>query len=790
MRLKKPDGAKTKPNWLNLPPKVRVCNIFIYCLYYIYLFFINLTQVFILNLKGGRKTRLKFNRQAFGGFLLLGVFLIGIFAFSGCIGQCQDIGVIYIKVDGTVDPSTAPISVSGNVYTFTTNIIHKQINVEADNIEVNGNGYMLQGAECYAGINLRGRSNITIKNVIAKNWYHGFSLESSWNNTLAGNTASENTFYGFWLRSSYNNTLAGNTVTANDIGIRLEDGSHNNILSGNTATANDVGIQLEDGSHNNILSGNTATANDDTGFFLNYSAHNTLWGNTATTNDDTGFFLNASDFNTLSDNTATDNNRGIELQDSLNNRIYHNNFIDNVVVQAEDPRSDENDWYHPDLLEGNYWSDYPGVDDGSGTGKHANRGDGIGDTIIPWPGVDFDLYPFLYQISHLGLLDEWLYNYPLIASTIIWETPNGPQSYIEWSLIQKNELHQAFNLALQGGSIPLTDPPPSAVVLADDDFPVTVLAEEHAWPLFLAYVANSLYVEIDNRVSWSIIEYSEECLKLLLDSRSLFLWSNIYNGYHIDFRYLGMVVPAPPDWTFTFLDNNNIIQADRLHTIGQTLEWCRQNMSHYFVVTINRTKNNEYFWQYRGHPPVSRIIEGTPYPDHPEYGIRHWTTGCHGTTGFLRAVLRVINIPVEYTVLETAVAFHATPFFCTEGMYLSHGDDPYNRLASGTPPPYPAEELLIDQATYDSWFDISIPIEIRGKNIGRQVYELALEYLPNYLLYLHCQDIAAGRSHAESEVYNCFDRWYSVAELEQTNLWTLLDDKIASLGGCGNITWP
>ncbi len=35
------------------------------------------------------------------------------------------------------------------------------------------------------------------------------------------------------------------------------------------------------------------------------------------------------------------------------------------------------------------------MDDGSGTGKHAIAGDGIGDTAIPWPGPDFDNYPFI-----------------------------------------------------------------------------------------------------------------------------------------------------------------------------------------------------------------------------------------------------------------------------------------------------------------------------------------------------------------------------------------------------------
>jgi hypothetical protein len=81
------------------------------------------------------------------------------------------------------------------------------------------------------------------------------------------------------------------------------------------------------------------------------------------------------------------------MDDSNNNIIYHNNFINNYLTQVYDS-SANNHWYHPDLLEGNYWSDYPGVDDGSGSNKHAIAGDGIGDTNIPWPGLGYDNYPF------------------------------------------------------------------------------------------------------------------------------------------------------------------------------------------------------------------------------------------------------------------------------------------------------------------------------------------------------------------------------------------------------------
>jgi hypothetical protein len=112
---------------------------------------------------------------------------------------------------------------------------------------------------------------------------------------------------------------------------------------------------------------------------------------------------------------------------------------------------------------------------------------------------------------------------------------------------------------------------------------------------------------------------------------------------------------------------------------------------------------------------------------------------------------------------------------------MSHGDDPYNSF-SKTTPRYPGEELLIDQTTYDSWFSASMPDP--NLNVGRQVFELALVYLSDSMLHSHCADIAAGRTHAQSDVYAFFSRWYSVQELEARNLWERLDTKIATFGGC------
>jgi parallel beta-helix repeat protein len=98
-------------------------------------------------------------------------------------------------------------------------------------------------------------------------------------------------------------------------------------------------------------------------------------------------------------NTFLDNReRAIVLNKCTDNLIYHNNIIKGIT-QALDFNPADNDWHHPTLLEGNYWSRYSGADDGSGSGKHAVAGDGIGDTLIPHPNMDYDYYPLMNPLD-------------------------------------------------------------------------------------------------------------------------------------------------------------------------------------------------------------------------------------------------------------------------------------------------------------------------------------------------------------------------------------------------------
>lgn len=375
--------------------------------------------------------------------------------------------------------------------------------------------------------------------------------------------------------------------------------------------------------------------------------------------------------------------------------------------------------------------------------------------------------------------DAWLLAYPAVAASIVWEDSRGPHAYPSWSAEWKAELRQAFALARIPASIPVAEVPANQRSF-EDTMPVeTVLASADAWAYYKASVARSLAAEIGRELHWSVTGYTAPQLAQIFDSREMFRWSATYRGYWImgDF---GIITPAPPLYSYEFLTNAGLIGDTRLSTLGRVIGWCRDNLVHYSGYPT--AANMEDTWQYRGFPPMVRVLAGTRVISRPDWGVRCQTAGCFGTVGLLRALLRVVNIPVRLMV----AARHTQPWFMADGRYLTHGDDPYDALAKATPP-FPAEELLIDQATYDAWFGPAVSDTDQSNNIGRRLLELALVYLPDYLLRAYCHDIANRRGHGDGDVFAIFSRNYTVSELEREDLWARMDAKIAGFGGCGHI---
>jgi hypothetical protein len=414
------------------------------------------------------------------------------------------------------------------------------------------------------------------------------------------------------------------------------------------------------------------------------------------------------------------------------------------------------------------------------------NGDGRHELVVfspsgMWIGVLYEQSGALVAGWIAQHLFNWLNKRHAVESNIVWQGRGSSRKFSAWSSERKAEICQAFELARTGRSIAVPDVPDNLVTLADDDEPTTVLSYSDAWAYYKASLANSLAVEIGGQLPWSILSYTKDEMMQLLDSREFFKWKRSYRGFQIELS-LGRIVPAPPVWTREFIEDNDLLGSSRVDCLARVLEWCRDHLSHFMGDATAANMENQ--WQYRGFPPMKRVLEGTARASNPLGEIKHRTAGCWGTTGLLRALLRIMNIPVKLIVVGDPR--HALPWFMADSRYLTHGDDPYNQLVKATPP-FPAVEILIDQVKYDTWFGGGVSKAIQSINVGRRTRELAIKYLPDYLLHKYCDDIANGQSHVNGSVFEVFISYYSVAQLEAEDLWVRMDAKIEGFGGCDQV---
>jgi len=260
-------------------------------------------------------------------------------SFSGLAFEIQPvkavIGTVYIRADGTVEGTTSIQTADNITYVFLTNI-NASIDVERDNIIIDGEGYTVQGSWSGNGGGARtlgfywsGISNVTVKNTNIKGFRHGISVGlRSLNNSISGNNITNNRV-GINLRSSSNNnSISGNNIANNDNGVLLY--SLNNSISGNNITNNGEGIGLCD-SFKNSVSGNSIT-NNGVGVWFDCADHESISGNSITNNGvgicfDSSLGDPPSKYNSISGNSIANNGVGIDLGSSSNNNsISGNNF--------------------------------------------------------------------------------------------------------------------------------------------------------------------------------------------------------------------------------------------------------------------------------------------------------------------------------------------------------------------------------------------------------------------------------------------------------------------------------
>jgi len=291
--------------------------------------------------------------------------------------------------------------------------------VEAESCLVKG--FLVQNSGIgRAGIHVLGDDSVIEEMEFLDNG-KGVDVEPPSQNIVVQNSMFKRNAIGIYLRrGTSGSSIIGNTIFAdmNKLCIKIA-GSNLNRVENNRLFDGRTGIYLL-GSNRNVIQGNELTgsrferirlAKSDSNFVLqnrisgdeysecgllltDYSISNVISGNLLSEHE-VGIWVkrHCSD-GIISENTIVNNRFGLGLDGVERSMVFHNNFVENEF-HVHDSYPSINDWYHPILLEGNFWSDYQGSDDGSGSGKHSIAGDGIGDTDIPHPRADFDFYPFM-----------------------------------------------------------------------------------------------------------------------------------------------------------------------------------------------------------------------------------------------------------------------------------------------------------------------------------------------------------------------------------------------------------
>jgi len=335
-------------------------------------------------------------------------------------------------------------------------------------------------AECGTGVRIYDSHNDSvIGNIINSN----VGIEAGGN----GTQISENTIRagstGIIMNGCYQ-TVSENTVEAGTFGsgnnIVEGKGSYNKILRNRLAGQTYVGIVLE-GSYNafyenvipigemmrvsgdwNIIAKNTFT---DSGVTVLSGSNNVVCANRITD----GMGLGVGGHNNVYYANHIENNHYVGVAVSgteervYSNTLYHNNLINNEIQVKNWGANSANFWDNGS--EGNYWSDYTGVD--------AN-GDGIGDTPYFVESETFDESVGVVEVVH------GLDNYPLIVpfdiSIVDVELP-------EWEYVAPSSSSSPSPSTEPTPSVfPSSSPPPEGEIIAPTESPETQQQETEPFP--------------------------------------------------------------------------------------------------------------------------------------------------------------------------------------------------------------------------------------------------------------------------------------------------------------------
>lgn len=378
---------------------------------------------------------------------------------------------------------------------------------------------------------------------------------------------------------------------------------------------------------------------------------------------------------------------------------------------------------------------------------------------------------------------------PKLRRNIVWQGAGGTPPYLikdyaSWTFDQKAGLNNRI-LSLEKGGPQIPSAPPS---LLNGGY----FSADDAWQIFLAHVAQSLWIEVHNAVPWHLVDFTDEQLAYLLDSRRLLSYSGPANNrYKFVSMLMGNITSWNPRISCEFLSNMKIIKPTQSATIYALTNWMRGHLIHIFV-----SEDYNVQFGYPGPPPADKVL-------YPLEGKLHKTAGCWGTTGLYAAVLRSVNIPVQSAnIIFHTGSPHSRPVFPSIDRSIPHGDDPYTATLSPSGAVIPSSDLFYTLAEIDAKF-LNPSLDCVGSecnSVGEQAtynkakdhWQLAFDYMADYILYQYSKYGAAYLNDSLRGIRYGYGS--SVVEFakplftttERAAMVTAVENKVRQIGG-GNL---